>query len=253
MRAILALLTILTLILGGCGSPVAPSPISAVATPASASPPGPAIPSRPPAATAATTPVAASPGESPSPSLVAVASPIALPKLSAKVPGATKIRYFPIVGESPGALIDDVVKRSKSYCKSDDTLACVLLTSKPSGTTVTYVATGRCTVRTARIALTSTVSLPRWAGPALVQPELLAWWRLMLDHMAWHEGQHIKIERSYDSKLKSLLVGHTCSSVSSIVKKWKRSLDAAQKRFDQQDLTWPYPDYTGPGGWYGTP
>ena len=74
----------------------------------------------------------------------------------------------------------------------------------------------------------------------------------MADHMAWHEGQHIKIQKSYDAKLTKLMAGHRCSSVNAIDKKWKKSLKAAQHKFDAKDALWPYPEYTGPGGYFGT-
>jgi hypothetical protein len=58
---------------------------------------------------------------SPSPSAVAIPATVALPKLSATVPGATKIRYFSVVGDSPSELIDQVVVKSKPLYVSSGT------------------------------------------------------------------------------------------------------------------------------------
>ncbi len=57
------------------------------------------------------------------PSADSVHCPVA--QVVAKVAGATKVKYFTVKGESPAALLDDVVLRSKASCKSADTLACV--------------------------------------------------------------------------------------------------------------------------------
>ena len=75
----------------------------------------------------------------------------------------------------------------------------------------------------------------------------------MVHHMAWHEAQHIKIQKSYDAKLKTLMAGKKCSSANKIFKKWDRSVKAAQDKFDAKDKKWTYPEYTGPGGWYRSP
>ena len=144
-----------------------------------------------------------------------------------------------------------IVERSKPLCKSDDTLACVVNSYQPKWIETTNRSTGSCKVTSLRITLKSTVSLPRWTGPSRVQPALITWWKAFADHLAWHEGQHIAIQKSYDSKLKSLLVGHRCSSARGIIAKWERSLQAAQDQFDVKDQAWPYPDYDGPGGFLG--
>jgi hypothetical protein len=73
----------------------------------------------------------------------------------------------------------------------------------------------------------------------------------MVDHMAWHEGQHIRIQRAADVKLVKRLNGARCSAANRIYRKWTRQTQAAQDRFDAEDRSWPYPEYTGPGGWFG--
>jgi predicted secreted Zn-dependent protease len=197
----------------------------------------------------APTPVASAvPTASPSP----IAITVSLPELSPKVVGAKKVRYFAVKGDSPAALLDNTVLRSKASCKSTDTLACVFTRPNIRWTERTRLATGACTIVAPKVSYTSTVYLPRWVSPQEVRPELLAWWTKMVDHMAWHEGQHIKIHKSYDAKLKRLMVGHKCSSADKIVDTWERTLKAAQDKFDAKDALWRYPEYPGPGGWFGT-
>lgn len=204
-------------------------------------------------ATASPTPTAtASPTPTPTASPSPIPATVRLPLLKPKVAGATRVKYFGITGESPAALLDDVVLRSRVSCKSADTLACVLQRPRVQWTNRTLLATGACTIVAPRVSLTSTAHLPQWERPKRVQPALLAWWHKVVDHLAWHEAQHIRIQRSYDSKLMRLMAGHKCSSANRIYRNWKRSLRAAQDKFDAKDARWPYPDYTGPGGFYGS-
>lgn len=181
-----------------------------------------------------------------------ITSTVRLPKITEKVGGAAKVKYFRVSGESPIALIDNTVLSSKASCKSADTLACVFPRPSIRWTDRTRIATGACTIVAAQVGIKPIVYLPQWVSPKAVQPELLAWWKKMVDHMAWHEGQHIKIQKSYDAKLKAMMVGDKCSSANKTIKAWERSLKAAQDKFDAKDALWPYPVYAGPGGFYGT-
>jgi len=232
------------------GSPASPlAVVSSTPHPPATSPTARA----PAAATDSATQPSPSVSSSVSSSPSAILALVRIPKLDATIAGATKIRYFSVAGTSPNQLLDQVVAKSKPFCKTEDTLACVMNSYDARWVTTTYFATGACQVTSERVTLTSTVSLPRWTAPARVQPALVTWWKKMFAHFAWHEGQHIKIQRAYDSRLASLLVGQRCSAAQAIVRKWQRSLQAAQDAFDRKDRSWPYPDYTGPGGFYGTP
>ena len=202
----------------------------------------PRVPASPPAISPATPAPRPSATPLPTPTLVP------LPKLSEKVKGASKVRYFPVKGDSPAALLDSTVERSEAKCKSDDTLACVLIRPNIRWTDRTRLATGACTIVAPHVSVTSTVNLPRWKSAKPVEPALLAWWSKMVDHMAWHEGQHIKIANRYEAKLINLMAGEKCSSANKIIKKWNKSVRAAQAKFDAKDLLWPYPEYTGTWG-----
>lgn len=257
MRAILVILAVAVI---GCQSSDVPTPsnVAVAATPVSTLSPRPtatAVPSAPAVETRSPTPTSTPttiPTPTASPTLPPTEGLVALPKLSESVAGASKVKYFEVTGDSPNALILDVVKRSEKKCDTDDALACVRLPYSIRWTTLTNRATGACRISTATVGLNPTVYLPRWVRPARVHPALLSWWRKMLDHMAWHEGQHIKIQKTYDTKLKSLMRGRKCASANAIIKKWGKSVDAAQDKFDAKDALWPYPKYEGPGGWYGT-
>ena len=236
--------------------------VGGIAAGPSASPDPAALPSAAPVAvavavaTASATPSVAV--ATPSPTPIPTASPppppalVALPRLTEKVPGVTTVKYFPVNAASPAGLLDNVVLRSKASCKSADTLACVDQRDSIRWTERTRLATGACTIVAPKVSLRSTVYLPQWVGPKQVQPALLEWWKRMVDHLAWHEAQHIKIEKSWDSKLKTMMVGRKCSSANSIIRKWQASRSAAQDAFDVKDASWPYPAFTGPGGWFGT-
>ena len=41
-----------------------------------------------------------------------------------------------------------------------------------------------------------------------------------------------------------------CDRVQGIINDWSKDAKAAQRAFDRKD-DWPYPRYTGPGGWDG--
>ncbi len=194
----------------------------------------------------------ASPAALPTPVAPETPSTVRVPRLTAKVPGATQIRYFGVKGSSPDALLTSAVLRSRASCKSNDTLACVFLGGTIRWTARTVGATGACTIVSPQVSRTAVVYLPRWDSPTRVQPALVAWWKKMADHLVWHEGQHIKIRKAYDAKLVRQMQGHSCSSAKAIERRWRHDLQAAQHQFDAKDIRWPYPDYTGPGGWYGT-
>ncbi len=174
-----------------------------------------------------------------------------LPKLSRTIPGATKVRYFRIVGKTPGELVDQTVAKSAAPCQHKDTLACVSLGGNIGWVNTTSGLTGSCTVTSVTVTRSPTVFLPRWVGPHRVQPALITWWNQVLDHFAWHEGRHIRIQQSFDKKLRPALIGHPCSSARSIIRRWERRVEAAQHAFDVKDYSWQ-PEwsvpYLGPRG-----
>jgi len=101
MRAILALVAVLVV---GCGSSVAPTPIIVYVTPSPA-----------PTATPTPTPAPQTPAPpTPSPAPVAATEP--LPVLSAKVPGASQVKYYAVTGRSLSDLISDLSSKCQGLC-----------------------------------------------------------------------------------------------------------------------------------------
>ena len=91
--------------------------------------------------------------------------------------------------------------------------------------------------------------MPRWSKPTRVYPELLAWWRKVLDHIAWHEERHIRIENTWLRKVPAMLEGEACSSAQRITDEWARQVADAQAAFDARDYAeYELPGYTGPIG-----
>ena len=197
---------------------------------------------------AATAVPRATPRPTPRPTPVTVAPP----KLSAKIAGATSIRYYSISGDHPIDLARQMEKKAKKYC-GRDALACVHLRPSFTLTYSTNSSTGSCTITGVRTSLRATVHMPRWTKPSRVYPELVTWWKSVFNHIAWHEGRHIRIEKSWLKKLPGMLVGKPCSSENSVFASWSRKVEAAQDAFHAAPgKAYENPPYTGPGGYFGT-
>jgi predicted secreted Zn-dependent protease len=93
------------------------------------------------------------------------------------------------------------------------------------------------------------IILPNWNSPSRVPSALPAWWKTVLDHIVWHESQHLAIARRYAASLKAALLAGPCDNAGSTTafKSAEAPLEAAQKKFDaqQQAAGWTYPNYSG--------
>ena len=138
--------------------------------------------------------------------------------------------------------------KGPKHCRGQEALACVRLLPRLSGYTYVYGPTGSCTITGVRITLSATPQMPRWTKPAKVYPALLTWWRSVVKHIAWHEGQHIEIQKSWIKTLHKRIVGGSCSKVQATMNKWAKQVDKAQDAFDRRDSSWRYPAYRGPTG-----
>ena len=243
----------------GAARPTAEPSFAALATLAptpTAAASGDPVPSASPAASAAPSPTPA-PVEGgsvgPAPSPTPPSAIVKLPKLAADIAGASAIRYYTIAGDAPIDLVRQMTRKGSTHCSADAALACVHLSVDPRIAYRVNLATGACRITRASPNLSAVVYLPRWAKPARVQRPLLAWWRDVFDHITWHEGQHIRIEKAWMRKLSDRLEGKPCASASRIVRRWAAQVAAAQDAFDAKELaTFRYPAYSGPGGWDGT-
>jgi predicted secreted Zn-dependent protease len=209
---------------------------TAMATPTPAPTPSP-TPAPTPKPTATPT---ATPGGQQSTAQVGTDGRVRLPrKLSAKVPGATKVRYFAIGGQSASTLIKQTLKRAKPHCGVHNALACVNLSWRVQ--TTQSGSGSACTIQSVTWTLAATVHLPRWTKPNRVDPALLRWWRKVLKQSARHEAQHVKIQRAELGKLRGQLVGRSCSSFQKVLKRIQKRSNKAQATFDKKERSKPLP------------
>jgi predicted secreted Zn-dependent protease len=192
----------------------------------------------------------AQPPTDPAPSPRPTPRTIRLPDVAAQVPGATRIRRYAIRGDEPIELARAMSRKGDDHCGTH-AIACVKTALRIADVTPSVQADGSCTIAAVRFRTMYTVWLPRWTKPQRVRPELLAWWREVLDHVAWHEARHIAIHESRLPDLRERLVGAACDRGSAIAQRWHRRLRRAQDAFDQADSDWRYPRYDGPGGFSG--
>lgn len=187
----------------------------------------------------------------PAPTKAPSSGRVKLPKITADVAGATTVRTFAIAGDTPDKLVRQMLRKAKQWCTSD-AVACTHLSVDPRIRIRIDPSTAACTMTGAAPRITSTVYLPRWAKPAQVPRRLPGWWREVLDHIAWHEGRHITIERQWTKKLPGLVEGKPCSRAAAVLKSWATKVAKAQAAFDANELaTYRLPEYTGPGGYFG--
>ncbi|MFV2064078.1 MAG: DUF922 domain-containing protein [Chloroflexota bacterium] len=210
----------------------------ALATPAPTPTPSPVPAASPaPTPTAPTTPSgkdAEPTSKRPGTSKPAADGRVRLPrKLTAKVPGATKIRYFDIEGRTASTLLKQTLKRARPRCGIHQALACVNMSwriqTSQSGSTES------CTIAGVTWTLTSTVHLPRWTKPNRVDAALLQWWKKVLKQSARHEARHIEIQKTELARLRRQLVGRPCSALGSSVKQAQRRSNKAQNAFDRRE------------------
>lgn len=219
-------------------SPAPTSRVAVVANPAASPARTPKVAAPTVEPTAKTTP---RPTPRPKPTPTPKPGTVALPTISAKVSGASTIRYYSISGTSTAALYRQMVKKGSGHC-DEEALACVRLSTSWVPASVTNA--GKCMVTSVRASLRSNVWLPRWTAPSSVAPRLVAWWRKVIAHIAWHEGRHIKIANDWIVILKKRAAGHSCASTKAIVAKWARDAEKAQQAFDRQDRrNWRLPAY----------
>jgi predicted secreted Zn-dependent protease len=168
---------------------------------------------------------------------------VALPMLTISVWNA-QVEYFAISGTSPAELLASA-KANANHPHGDSAMAYVV----PSQS-FDYSTTGpACAVSQFSVMRSYTVHAPQWVAPAVVHPALLGWWQAILDHVAWHEEQHVRIFETNYGTLERELLGQPCEVVQAIIDNWSASLNAAQEAFDASDANWTPPRYTGPADW----
>jgi predicted secreted Zn-dependent protease len=179
---------------------------------------------------------------------------VALPALSTTVWHAS-IRYFSISGRNPSELLNSAENKippadDGRTPKGDAAAYVEPVTFDLQPNYLIDVPSGTCTLAGITANTSYRATIPRWNSPKAVPPALLAWWKKVLAHIGWHEGQHVRIFVDYVDALGPRLAGQRCSAGQAIINQWSGELDAAQSAFDAKDrANWKLPSYSGPWKW----
>jgi predicted secreted Zn-dependent protease len=193
------------------------------------------------------------PGATPGPG--ATAEPrtglVELPRISVEIEEVEEIDYYPISGTSPLELAESMAQSGPAgdhpaFAGEQDVIAQVEIDFDRLQARTSTTASGTCTMTGLTGEATYRARMPRWARPPRVQAELLAWWRQVLEHIRWHEEQHILIAEDWIPKLAARVTNKRCSSFDEIAEDWSEELQEQQLAFDRRDASYRYPVYTGP-------
>jgi predicted secreted Zn-dependent protease len=213
-------------------------------------------------ATPGTSPAAGSPSD-PSPGATTRTAPgtspptgfVALPELTVEIRGVDSIDYYAITGRNPGELNDSMKDDGPAgdhpaFEGYQDIAAQVEpdFTSLVPTFSVDRV-TGSCRVTGLAGGATYRAMMPQWTAPARVPAALLAWWEEVLEHIRWHEEQHVRINDASIERLRAGLDGQPCPRVDAITTRWADDLNEAHLDFDREDDAWLPPLYLGPWDW----
>ncbi|MDQ2854664.1 MAG: DUF922 domain-containing Zn-dependent protease [Chloroflexota bacterium] len=170
---------------------------------------------------------------------------VALPMLTADVWNAAE-RYYAISGNSPAGIVasgqanipmdpSGAERHAMAYAGP------ILWEHRP--TYVIDAATGDCTMTGVSSTVAYEATVPRWTSPKSVSPGLLAWWKVVLEHIRVHEGHHIHILADFVNALPERLAGQPCGTWGRIVDQWSADIVSAQAAFDASEAGWVYPRY----------
>jgi predicted secreted Zn-dependent protease len=157
-------------------------------------------------------------------------------KFLADVPGATRVHYFAVRGNTSERLLTSMRKQAGKYCRSVNASAC--METRNLQLRARYrqdPSTGSCRITSVKISRAYVAHMPVWTGPRRVPAAMVWWWKKSIARTGWHEAQHVKISRRHAARLPNLVIGKPCHRYSRIVKQWGRSLQREQKAFDRLD------------------
>lgn len=172
---------------------------------------------------------------------------VPLPMLSISVPGASVV-YFSIDGTNPNELFASAQANS-GHPHGRKAAAYVAPTVDYDYDYTVDPTTGFCRVTTFTVSRSYQVTAPRWTSPAMVHPALLGWWGQVLDHIAWHEGQHVVIFERHFASIEARATAAPCGEVQGIIDAEIAFMNAAQDAFDREQQNWIPPSYSGPWDW----
>lgn len=191
----------------------------------------------------------------PSPTVAAHTWPpsvVDLPRFPVSIPGVS-VKYYAISGSSNYDLASAMMAKGPTVCGSADAAGCFYPTFSweyQGGVSWEYQvgtqpSAGVCAVTSVNFTATYTIYLPQWTGPSRVPAALVAWWKIVLDRIVWHESQHLAIARSYVPKFEEAIMGGPCDQASQhkATAAVETRLEAAQKAFDVQQGSLILPSY----------
>ena len=190
------------------------------------------------------------PDSTPSPAAKPSPTPelVALPRLSPKVPFA-KMAYYGVSGSSPRDLVASMGRNAPAKVEEPGTETLAFAELSWGYTARTSTASGTCLIRTLSVSATYRVTLPRWTKPPRVRPELLAWWKAVLEELRSHEERHVRIYRKSVSEFRQHVVGMRCGAADAYFHLIKAKMDAEGEAFDARHGSLDWPPY--PGDWDG--
>jgi predicted secreted Zn-dependent protease len=199
-----------------------------------------ATPERTPAA-AASTPAPFRPSRAGA----AGASLVTLPELTVTISGAS-VTYVPVEGNDPDELLASAAASVKGL-RGHDALADLHPTITFDVDYDVDPVSGSCTVASFSVDRSYVVVFPQWSAPSRVRPSLVEWWQGVIEHAAWHAGQHVTtFERSF-SRLEGAMAGVPCEAGQDIIDTYWATIEAESASFDTSEADWAedFP-YAGP-------
>jgi predicted secreted Zn-dependent protease len=176
---------------------------------------------------------------------------VALPSLTVDVSKAQE-RYYSVGGRTPALILASARKNVPSDPSGNDRDSIAYVGPVVWKHVPTYAmnqTTGACTMTGVTSSTRYQATLPRWASPSKVPPQLLGWWKTVLRHVQAHESGHVRIFEAYVRALPSRIVGRPCAEWQAKVAAWSAELSRAQARYDAAEARWVFPTYTGPTNW----
>lgn len=152
------------------------------------------------------------------------------------VPGASKVRYFRVRGETYDQLMRSIAKKTRRFCGRRGMIACVVPRDWRFTTqTMQDPETGACTIAALNASVGYLAHIPRWMEPSRVPAPLAWWWRQVATRAGWRQAQHVGILEEHLATLQDQVVGQPCSAFDGILDAWVADLEQAQADFAARD------------------
>jgi predicted secreted Zn-dependent protease len=152
------------------------------------------------------------------------------------VPGAARVRYFRVSGETYDQLMSSIGKKTRRFCGRRGAIACVVpLDWRFTTQTMVDPETGACTISGLDASVGYLAHIPRWMEPSRVSAPLAWWWRQVAIRAGWRQAQHVRILEEHLATLQDQVVGRACSDFDGILDAWVTELERAQAVFAARD------------------